>query len=270
MTDYAIGDIQGCYTGLQKILAAVDFDSAQDRLIATGDLVNRGPESLDTLRFCRGLGERFMCVLGNHDLHLLAIAHGVRKPTRYDTLDAVLAAPDRDVLLDWLQQQPLLLDIGDYTLVHAGLPPQWSLTQARALAAEVSSVLRSPRAAEYFDAMYGNQPACWSEQLSGVERWRCITNYLTRMRRCSSTGVLEFDVKAAQSHALDPATGCAGWFVHPDRKTHQRAIVFGHWAALEGEYGGTHHFPLDTGYAWGGRLRLMNLKDRSYTHLDSD
>ena len=270
MTDYAIGDIQGCYRGLRQILDAVDFDPAIDRLIATGDLINRGPDSLDTLRFCRDLGTRFKTVLGNHDLHLLAIAHGVRKPTRHDTLDAVLAAPDRELLLDWLQRQPLLLDVGDYTLVHAGIPPQWSLSQARALAAEVSEVLCSARAGEYFEGMYGNQPERWSESLRGVERWRCITNYLTRMRRCSSAGQLEFDEAAAQSHVLDPATGCAGWFVHPARKTGQRAIVFGHWAALEGEFGGEYHFPLDTGYSWGGRLRLMNLTDRSYLHLEHD
>jgi bis(5'-nucleosyl)-tetraphosphatase (symmetrical) len=118
--------------------------------------------------------------------------------------------------------------------------------------------------------MYGNQPECWSASLRGVERWRCITNYLTRMRRCSSAGRLEFDEAAAQRHSLDPATGCAGWFVHPARKTQQRAIVFGHWAALNGEHGGEHHFPLDTGYVWGGRLRLMNLADRSYVHLAHD
>ncbi|HBO16326.1 MAG TPA: diadenosine tetraphosphatase [Porticoccaceae bacterium] len=266
MKVYAVGDIHGCLDGLKSVLAQVNFDPSNDRLIATGDLVNRGPQSLDTLRFCRDLGTSFATVLGNHDLHLLAVARGFRRASRNDMFDALLAASDCDSLLDWLQQQPLLLDIGDYTVVHAGIPPQWSLQTARKLAAEVSTVLCSSRADAYFSEMYGNAPATWSDTLVGASRWRTITNYFTRMRRCSTGGTLEFGKKAALSPTVDPRTGSAAWFLHPDRKCKKRKIIYGHWAALEGRYGNATLFPLDTGYVWGGRLRLMDLDTQDAHH----
>jgi len=260
MTSYAVGDIQGCLEPLLKLLKTVSFDPASDQLIAVGDLINRGPQSLETLRFCHSLGDSFKTVLGNHDLHLLAVAHGVRSPTSKDTLDEILAAPDREELLAWLQQQPLLLSIDDYTVVHAGIPPIWNLAQARSLAAEVNEVLCSDRRGEYFNHMYGNHPLVWSEDLQGPERWRVITNYLTRMRFCTPDGILELESK----DAISAPAPFAPWFEHQNRKMAQDKIIFGHWAALEGRDCGHNVFALDTGCVWGGPMRLMNLDTKAY------
>ena len=266
MTDYVVGDLQGCLEPLLKLLDRVQFDPTTDRLIATGDLVNRGPQSLETLRFCRGLGSAFKTVLGNHDLHLLAIGHGIRKPTRKDTFDELLCAHDRDELLNWLQQQPLLLSIDNYTIVHAGIPPNWTLSTARTLAAEVEQVLRSDEAQSYFQGMYGDQPASWSDDLNGQARWRLITNYLTRMRYCTASGQLELEAKTAPDQQDAELTAkFAPWFSYPTRKAVDDKIIFGHWAALEGKYLGNNLFPLDTGYVWGGAMRLMNLSNGGYT-----
>ena len=265
MTDYVVGDIQGCLDQLLKLLEKVDFDATTDRLIATGDLVNRGPQSLETLRFCKGLGESFLTVLGNHDLHLLAVAHGVRKPTNKDTLNDILQADDRDELLSWLQRQPLLLSIDDYTIVHAGIPPNWTIATAQTMAAEVENVLKSDLAESYFNAMYGNQPDSWNNALAGTDRWRLITNYLTRMRYCTASGQLDLAAKTAPQHQPPelPAE-YAAWFSHRSRQTKDNKIIFGHWAALEGKNIGANLFPLDTGCVWGGALRLMNLSSADY------
>ena len=262
MTDYAVGDIQGCLDPLLQLLEAVAFDPKKDRLIAVGDLVNRGPKSLETLRFCYSLGDSFKTVLGNHDLHLLAIARGTRAPNSKDSFSNILDAPDREVLLHWLQQQPLLLQIGQYHFVHAGIPPIWDLATAHRLAGEVSKVLRSDCAAEYFEHMYGNQPAVWSDQLQGPERWRLITNYLTRMRFCSAAGELELETKAAVT--MEPPF--KPWFLHPQKYSSEDKIVFGHWAALEGRHCADNIFALDTGCVWGGPLRLMDLDNQQYFH----
>ena len=261
MADYAIGDIQGCYDPLRRLLDKINFDPSVDRLYAAGDIVNRGPDSLATLRFCHQLGDRFGMVLGNHDLHLLAIAHGVRKPTAKDTLDEVLNAHDRDTLLHWLQQQPLIRQLGRHTMVHAGIPPQWSIEKALELGDEVAEVLSSDRAQEYFDAMYGDQPDCWDDNLCGPQRWRVITNYFTRMRFCSGAGHLQLTSKGS---ADTPPSGTAPWYTHRQR---QHSIVFGHWAALEGKYIGQHLHPLDTGCVWGGTLRAMCLTSDRYYEL---
>ena len=197
MTDYVVGDLQGCLDPLLMLLDRVQFEPTTDRLIAAGDLINRGPQSLETLRFCMDLGSAFKTVLGNHDLHLLAIAHGIRKPTPKDTLNEILNASDRDELISWLQQQPLLLSVDQYTIVHAGIPPNWTLSTAQTLAAEVEQVLKSDQAQSYFQGMYGDQPDQWSESLSGPARWRLITNYLTRMRYCTASGQLELQAKTA-------------------------------------------------------------------------
>lgn len=266
MTDYVVGDLQGCLDPLLRLLDRVQFEPTKDCLIATGDLINRGPQSLATLRFCRGLGSAFKTVLGNHDLHLLAIAHGIRKPTPKDTLDEILSAPDRQELLDWLQQQPLLISADEYTIVHAGIPPNWSINTAKSLAAEVEQVLRSEQAETYFQGMYGNQPDSWSDDHQGQQRWRLITNYLTRMRYCTASGQLELESKASPDQAGSALTSAfAPWYSHPSRKAQQDKIIFGHWAALEGKYLGANLFPLDTGYVWGGAMRLMNLSNCGYT-----
>jgi len=261
-----VGDLQGCLDPLLKLLDRVQFDPTADRLIATGDLINRGPQSLETLRFCMSLGSAFKTVLGNHDLHLLAIAHGIRKPTPKDTLDEILGASDRDELINWLQQQPLLLSIDQYTIVHAGIPPNWTVSAARTLAAEVEQVLKSDQALNYFQGMYGDQPDSWSEGLSGPARWRLITNYLTRMRYCTASGQLELEAKSAPDQQTDALTAkFAPWFSFPNRKTAEDKIIFGHWAALEGKHLGNNLFPLDTGYVWGGAMRLMDLSTCDYT-----
>ena len=266
MTDYVVGDLQGCLDPLLKLLDRVQFDPSADRLIATGDLINRGPQSLETLRFCMGLGSAFKTVLGNHDLHLLAIAHGIRKPTSKDTLEGILNASDRDGLVSWLQQQPLLLSAGQYTIVHAGIPPNWTVSTARTLAAEVEQVLRSDRAQSYFQGMYGDQPDKWSDDLRGPARWRLITNYLTRMRYCTASGQLELQAKTAPGQQAKELTAqFAPWFSYATRKTVDDKIIFGHWAALQGRHLGNNLFPLDTGYVWGGAMRLMNLSNGVYT-----
>jgi len=263
MTNYAVGDLQGCLDPLQELLDKLHFDPAEDQLIAVGDLVNRGPKSLETLRFCKGLGPAFKTVLGNHDLHLLAISKGVRSATPHDTLESIMSAPDRDELLDWLQQQPLLLTVGGYTLVHAGIPPQWDITTAQRLADEVSAALRSEDSDVYFQNMYGNQPTVWRDDLEGPERWRVITNYLTRMRLCTASGKLDLESR----HGLDPETGFAPWFSYPARKTRKDRLIFGHWAALQGQDCGENLFALDTGYIWGGPLRIMNMDTQeSFNH----
>jgi bis(5'-nucleosyl)-tetraphosphatase (symmetrical) len=268
MTDYVVGDIQGCLSPLLKLLDRVNFEPTTDRLIAVGDLVNRGPQSLETLRFCKDLGSAFTSVLGNHDLHLLAISHGVRTATNKDTLAEILTASDCDELLGWLQQLPLLLSIGDYTLVHAGIPPNWSISTAVSMAREVEAVLQSDQSSLYFQHMYGNQPDSWSDNLEGPERWRLITNYLTRMRYCSSSGQLELKAKTAPDSQYNSQQNSdfQPWYSHRDRLAHEDKIVFGHWAALEGKDCGDNLYPMDTGYIWGGAMRLMNLHSGERYH----
>ena len=271
MTDYVVGDIQGCLDPLLKLLDRVNFEPATDRLIAVGDLINRGPQSLETLRFCKQLGSSFTSVLGNHDLHLLAISHGVRQATNKDTLDEILSAADRDELLSWLQQLPLLLSIGDYTIVHAGIPPNWSISTAASMAREVEAVLQSDQSSLYFQHMYGNLPDSWSDNLEGPERWRAITNYLTRMRYCSSSGQLELSAKTAPDNSDElSAARFAPWYSHKTRLAAADKIIFGHWAALEGKDCGDNLYPMDTGYVWGGAMRLMNLDSGEQVHQCAD
>lgn len=243
-----------------SLLEKINFDPTEDRLIAAGDLVNRGPKSLETIRYCKDLGSAFKMVLGNHDLHLLAIAHGVREPTPKDTIGDILTAPDASDLIDWLQQQPLMLCIDKFTIVHAGIPPQWTLDQALTLASEVNTVLKSSNAARYFQHMYGNQPAIWSDNLQGPERLRVITNCLTRMRFCAEDGTLDLDT----NHAFDAPHPFYPWFSLHNRKTTEDKLVFGHWASLKGRDCGDNLFALDTGCVWGGPLRILNLDTHSY------
>lgn len=265
MTIYVVGDVQGCCDPLQRLLHQVQFDPPRDQLWSVGDLVNRGPASLQTLRYVKTLGTSFRMVLGNHDLHLLAVARRGRGAKSGDTLSAILRAPDCAELLDWLQVQPLLIHAAGYTLVHAGIPPQWTLQEAQERAAEVEAVLRSPPQAEqFFAAMYGNQPDIWSAHLSAPERWRTITNYFTRMRFCDAHGRLELRSKQPPE---SPPAGFAPWFSHTSRRTQNDKIIFGHWAALAGRDAGANIFPLDTGCVWGDRLRLMRLDNEQYVEI---
>lgn len=261
MATYAIGDLQGCLTPLEKLLTKIHFDPASDTLWFTGDLVNRGTQSLQTLRFVKNLGAQHRIVLGNHDLHLLALAHHAHPGWEDDTLTDIFNAPDRLELLSWLQQQPLIQNdesLG-YTMVHAGLAPGWTLQAALALAQEVQTVLQSEQATEFFQHMYGNLPDQWCEDLRGWDRLRCITNYFTRARFCYADGRLELEEKgnlAAQTKKLMP------WFQAPNRLNANLKIIFGHWAALAGVTNTPNTFALDTGCVWGFCLTAMRLEDK--------
>ena len=260
MAVYAVGDIQGCYEELRHALDRIAFDPAQDQLWCVGDLVNRGPQSLEVLRFIRNLGKSAICVLGNHDLHLLAVAAGHPKYKDDPGLRDVLIAKDRDELLYWLRHRPLLhYDAQlDFMMLHAGLPPQWDAATARACAAEVEAVLRSDRHADYFMRMYGNKPKRWDPELHGIDRWRFITNCLTRLRYCSADGALALKEKGPPG---SQANGRVPWFEHPERASRSQRILFGHWSTLG--FRATHNvWALDTGCLWGGALTLLRLDEQ--------
>lgn len=263
MAIYAIGDIQGCYEPLQRLLHCVNFDAGTDQLWLAGDLVNRGPQSLEVLRFVRQLGDRARVVLGNHDLHLLAVRYGGHTLKKHDTLRAVLDAPDADELLHWLRQQPLVVldEAHNWCMSHAGIPPQWTVQQARALAAEVEAVLRSNDGPAFLAAMYGNQPDCWQPQLQGHDRWRVIVNYLTRMRFTGPQH--ELDLVSKEGVGTAPA-GFRPWFEASPRQAAANRLLFGHWAALEGKTSVPNVYALDTGCVWGGQLSALRLDDQSW------
>ena len=255
MARYAIGDVQGCGQELNALLAHIGFDSAVDRLWFVGDLVNRGPASLEVLRAVRALGDAAVVVLGNHDLHLLAVAEGLARKRSDDTLDAVLAAPDRDALLAWLRARPLMHVERDYAMVHAGLLPEWSIARAQALAGEVERVLRGPTYRELLANMYGSTPAAWDDALEGWARLRVIVNAMTRIRFMSGAGHMELKEKGAV-----PPRGFAAWYdARPVRD--EPALVCGHWSTL-----GLKLEPrvamLDSGCVWGGTLSALRLEDR--------
>ena len=257
MATYAIGDVQGCHDELQRLLERVGFDPAVDRLWFAGDLVNRGPKSLEVLRFVRGLGAAALTVLGNHDLHLLAAAHDPGRIKRRDTLHAILDAPDCGELIDWLRTRPFLHrdEALGYTLIHAGLPPQWDLATARACAREVETVLRGPEHGQFFQQMYGNKPNRWDPQLEGMDRLRFITNCFTRLRFVTRKGKLKLKLKgppAGQNTKFIP------WFLHPHRRTRNQRIVFGHWSTL-GYHVAENTWALDTGCLWGGELTALRI-----------
>lgn len=260
MANYAIGDIQGCLKPLEKLLTLIRF-SAHDSLWFTGDLVNRGPHSLEVLRFVKQLGPKHYVVLGNHDLHLLAVAYGVQPTRPEDTIHPILKAPDCDHLIDWLRQQSLLVHQINYVMTHAGLAPAWDLTTAKMLAQEVEQILRSKNCKNFLKQMYGNQPDLWDANLVGMDRLRCITNYLTRMRFCDKDGRLDFYYKG---EITDKPAHLYPWFMLPNRSNAKLNIIFGHWAALEGQANTPHIFPLDTGCVWGNCLTAMRLEDQAY------
>jgi bis(5'-nucleosyl)-tetraphosphatase (symmetrical) len=258
MATYAIGDLQGCLKPLRELLALVGFSTRRDRLWFVGDLVNRGPESLATLRFVRDLGDTAVTVLGNHDLHLLAVMAGHARLRKGDTLEDILAAPDRDDLLDWLRNRRLLHRDGGYAMVHAGLLPQWDIDQAEALAAEVERTLRADDWRDFVAQMYGNRPDCWDDGLRGWDRLRVIVNAMTRLRVCDEKGRMEFSYKG------DPADSPAGyrpWFEIPGRRSADTAVICGHWSAL-GLKITPNLLALDSGCLWGRQLSAVRLEDR--------
>ena len=260
MAIYAIGDVQGCYDELRRLVEQLDFDPDADKLWFVGDLVNRGPESLAVLRWVRSLGTSAVVVLGNHDLHLLAIAAGNPRQGKKDTLDEVLAAPDRDELLHWLRHRPLLhwSEKKAFALIHAGLPPQWDLTQAQACARELEAVLRGPDHRAFLNAMYGNEPARWSADLQGLARLRFITNCFTRLRYCTRDGTLCLDEKALLGS--QPA-GVLPWFAVPGRASADTRILFGHWSTI-GYCTEANTWALDSGCLWGGTLTAIRVRRR--------
>jgi len=264
MATYAIGDIQGCFDSLQLLLEKCRFDATSDRLWLVGDLVNRGPRSLDTLRFVRDLGSAAITVLGNHDLYLLMTAAGLGRRSRGDTLDEILNATDREDLLDWLRHRPLCHHEGEYCMVHAGLLPQWTVAQARALAAEVEAALSGPTYLDFLANMWGSEPAAWSEELVGWPRLRVIVNAMTRMRFCSPAGVMEFKTKGELSAAPE---NHLPWFEVPGRRSATDVLVIGHWSAL-GLRVEPNLLALDSGCFWGRHLTAIRLEDRMLFQVD--
>ena len=265
MKTFVIGDIQGCCDQLETLLQLIFEVDADAKVLFTGDLVNRGPKSLEALRLVKNMGARANTVLGNHDLHLLAVAHGIRTPHRSDTLNDILSAPDREELLDWLRHRPLAILEQDHLLVHAGIFPQWSAEQTMALAQEVQDILRGPDWLDSLAQMYGNTPAQWNDNLQGIERWRCIINGLTRMRSmpCSVDGVMDFASKEGMQGAPE---GFLPWFDLIDRKSADTTVIFGHWSTL-GLLLRSNLISLDTGCVWGGKLSAISLNDRSLIQI---
>lgn len=261
MATYAIGDVQGCYQQLMNLLEQIHFDEHADTLYFAGDLVNRGPASLQTLRFIKNLGDKHVVVLGNHDLSLIARAYGTREVHAGDTIQDVLAAPDREELIDWLRHRPLMHhDVNlNFVIAHAGLAPMWTLAEAKHLAEEVQIVLRGTECINLLKNMYGNMPDKWDANLEGMPRLRLIINYFTRMRYCYADGRLDFSYKGPLA---DKPENLMPWFAVPNRANAKDKIIFGHWAALNGMTTAANVFPLDTGCVWGNALTAICLEDQ--------
>lgn len=256
MAVYCVGDVQGCDAPLGRLLAEIDFSPSRDTLFVLGDLVNRGPASAQVLRRLMALGNAVQCVLGNHDLHLLAVAAGASRTKPLDTLDHLLQAPDRPALLDWLRHQRLAIWQHDVLMVHAGVLPSWNVAQTLALAAEVETVLRGPDLSDFLQQMYGNTPDAWNDALSGADRLRAVVNALTRLRFCTADGVMEFVSKEGAGSA---PPGFMPWFDVPGRQTANVTVAFGHWSTL-GKLQRQDVWALDTGCVWGGCLSAAKLK----------
>jgi bis(5'-nucleosyl)-tetraphosphatase (symmetrical) len=252
---YLVGDVQGCASALEKLLAEINFSPSRDRLVVLGDLVNRGAGSLAVLRRLAAFGDAAVSLLGNHDLHLIAVARGHRAQKRGDTLDDVLHAPDAAVHIHWLRQQRLAHVEAGWLCVHAGVVPQWDTAQTLALADEVQTLLRSPQLDAFMAQMYGNEPLRWDDQLQGAARWRFIINTLTRIRFCSAEGELDMKTKEGAGAALP---GFGPWFNVPQRRTAGQPMAFGHWSTL-GLINSPDLLALDTGCVWGGALSAMRV-----------
>jgi bis(5'-nucleosyl)-tetraphosphatase (symmetrical) len=252
---YLVGDLQGCCDAFDRLLAKVGFSPSRDRLHVLGDLVNRGPQSLAVLNRLRDMGDAARCLLGNHDLHLLAVAAGVRTEHRHDTLRPILDAPQRDAMIDWLRWQQMADEACGWLLVHAGVVPQWDRAQTLALAQEVQAALRGPQLTDFLQGMYGNEPARWRDDLDGVPRLRMVTNVLTRIRFCSADGTLDFNTKDGASAA---PPGFHAWFDVPGRRTEGTPVAFGHWSTL-GLLQRPALLGIDTGCVWGGALTAVRV-----------
>lgn len=266
MTTYAIGDIQGCYHAFQALLDKLHFNPEQDTLWLVGDLINRGSGSLEVLRWCYQHRDSIKVVLGNHDLHAVAVMHGFAAPHKSDTLDVLLAAEDREELFDWLRHQHLIYQGEGYLMVHAGLLPQWTTEQALQLGAEVEAALQREDYRDFLMAMYGNEPNTWHDGLTGIERLRVITNSMTRLRVCTPQGAMEFSFKGELE---DVPTGLLPWFDVPDRASQDTQVIFGHWSAL-GLQQRNNVFALDTGCLWGGQLSALNLQTKEVIQVPSN
>jgi bis(5'-nucleosyl)-tetraphosphatase (symmetrical) len=258
MATYAIGDIQGCYQSLLKLLDSFSFDARRDELWLVGDLVNRGPDSLGVLRTVKGLGASAVTVLGNHDLHLLTVAAGHRKPHRQDTLGGVLDAPDRDELLAWLRARPLVVRDGDLLLVHAGLLPSWTPATAEMLSSEVGAVLDSAAGDDFLRHLYGDEPARWDTSLAGYDRLRVIVNACTRLRFCAADDTMQLAEKRGIPHTPE---GYKAWFMHTERRSSNVTILCGHWSTIDLMLA-PNVLMLDSGCLWGGALTALRLDDR--------
>ncbi|HSI56530.1 MAG TPA: symmetrical bis(5'-nucleosyl)-tetraphosphatase [Ideonella sp.] len=252
---YLLGDLQGCCDPLDRLLARIGFSASRDHLHVLGDLVNRGPGSLRVLQRLHELGDSATCLLGNHDLHLLAIAAGVRKPHRNDTLGVILEHPQREAWLAWLRHQKLADLAEGWLTVHAGVPPQWSVQQTLSLAHEVQTMLRSDGLQDFLPLMYGNEPRRWDDTLEGPGRWRFVINALTRMRFCAADGTMDFDSKDGSETA---PPGFKAWFDHPHRLTAGHPVAFGHWSTL-GLINRPDLLATDTGCVWGGSLTAVRV-----------
>jgi bis(5'-nucleosyl)-tetraphosphatase (symmetrical) len=253
---YLIGDLQGCCDAFERLLAEIGFSPSRDSLTVLGDLVNRGPQSLAVLRRMRALGAAAEALLGNHDLHLLAVAEGVRPEHRSDTLREILDAPDREAWIEWVRARPLALERHGWLCVHAGVAPAWTAFKTLALAAEVEAMLRGPDLAGFLPRMYGNQPARWDEALDGNDRWRFVINVLTRIRFVDAKdGTLDFTVKEGAGAA---PPGLVPWFEAPGRASEGTSIAFGHWSTL-GLINRPELLSLDTGCVWGGSLTAVRV-----------
>jgi bis(5'-nucleosyl)-tetraphosphatase (symmetrical) len=265
VSHYAVGDLQGCYDEFQQLLDMIAFDSACDRLWLVGDLVNRGPQSLQALRAVKALGDAAVTVLGNHDFHLLTVAAGHRKQHRRDTLSPILGAPDRDELLAWLRARPLVVRQNDLLLVHAGLLPSWTAATALMLSGEVQAMLASEAHDDFLRHLYGDEPTRWNDALTGYDRLRVVVNACTRLRYCAPDDTMELGEKRGLAHV--PA-GFAPWFLHPERKSAAMTVVFGHWSTLELMLA-PNVMMLDSGCVWGGALTAIRLDDRRIFQVPS-
>ncbi len=271
MATYAIGDVQGCYDELRALLTQIKFNSDRDQLWFCGDLVNRGPKSLKTLRFIKSLGANAVTVLGNHDLHLLATAYDHQKPGKKDTFDSLLRADDAAELFNWLRQQPLIFHDKkkNISLIHAGLHPQWSIKKAKKLSQEVEAILQSNNHINFYKHMYGDKPHNWVDSLSGWPRYRFITNILTRLRYCDAQGKPALSAKGApgsQSRDLWP------WYEVPNRLSQNDCIIFGHWSTLPhaGITSINNTYAIDSGCLWGGALTALKIDERPFQYIRLD
>lgn len=266
MATYAIGDLQGCYHEFLCLLDQVRFNADKDQVWLAGDLVNRGPESLKTLQLCYDMRDNLMTVLGNHDLHMLAVISGAVDIKRKDTFQDILESKKRDTLEQWLLQCPLLIENDQHVLTHAGIYPGWSLKQARKYAQEIEQVLQTPNTRkEFFHNMYGNFPAQWDNKLQNTQRWRTITNFFTRMRLVDPKGKIDLLHKESLEDVPD---GLTPWFRSQNRVAIEKTILFGHWAALEGSTGCDQIIGLDTGCVWGNTLSAYCLETGVWTRCD--